>query len=506
MNSPDSYKTRLWPVHAGALAAFLSALGLAGVLWSFAEPQYQDALGYYVPYARHIFIDPTDLVFRMMPQIGHPPLHALAVAAAWWVGAPDLWGPHLVSLLAAIAVLYSLFQFTRLLAGPRAGVASVAVMLAVPLFQSQARIGTPEMLVAAFVAAAVLALARGKTLWAGVWLIGAVLTKETAAVVLPLLALWAVWDQIASNPEEPVRRAAVSALHVAGPPLAAIAGWVAFHLLAAGVFLQNAANPSGEQLSLDWLLSRANGQIQALTLVNGLLPLLIGGTIALVLLARPVLAGRFGRLVVLGLLPIVCYLPLHALVGFPLTRYMLPALPPLVAVLVSLLARKSGWFLVGVAALTVLFGLAMMWRVPGQYTDPEANLSYQRLVERDQAITSYVVGQARRNPRLVTVVSLLPDGGFPYSVEFSKPIGGYVDRAFTVLSRRPAAPCTYALVGAGDPPRPPPGRRRPCSTLLSKGRMECETGTVCANHDRQGEPLLSLDPPIRDRVGWGGGV
>lgn len=427
-----------------AAAAGIVAVGFAALSWR--DPSYGDALGFYVPYAHALYVDPTNLTFRL---VSHPPLPAFLIAAVWHIAGPSLWAPHLVTLSAFAATLGGSFTLARRIGGPWAGPSAVVVIAAVPVLESQARIATPEMVVAAFVVWAAVAASAGRWAVGGALLVGAALSKETSAVLFPVFAVLAAFEPHAATVRERVKHAVLIAL----PPLVAIGGWAIYYQLATGAYLSGGANPDRQAATPTYIVSRLGSRLHELVVFDGLGPIIViaaGATLVRWTRRRLDRAPEVW-LTALTVIPTIAYLLLHAVAGFPLARYMAPALPVLAAGMVGLVARSGRIILAVGIASTVALGLSQMTRSPGLYRDPEGNLTYRALMQRDEQLTAHVAQLAAADRR--PVVSTAPNNGYPYVGELSSPFLGYVTTPVRTVATA-AANCGYILISTQKPAGP----------------------------------------------------
>lgn len=481
-----------------ALTLLVGVLGLAGAAWSIGEPHYWDAGGFYVPLADSIYRH-GDLI---LGGDIHTPGHALVIVAGWLATGENVWVPHLVSLFPAGVVLWSSLRFVRRHEGGFAGLAVVAVLVSVPVFQSQARIAHPEMLVAACTSLAVLACAKERPGAAGGWLAAGAAAKFTAIAAAPGLALWYVWwsGRLGREPLSRRRKVRV-AMTIVAPAGLMLLAWFAYHTYETHGALFNSqhgftrnANPSDTPMTLMYFPRRTFGRLEQLLFPTALGPLILtalGG--AAFTWQRLRASGRF-PFVVLGVLPVVSYVVLLTFVGLPLPRYIVPALGPLACSLVIMSANWGRQWLATGTALSVALGLTLMWRTSASVDQldlahprnalplivllggvaivltvqrrsrlaitvgalaslvgfltawhgtrelaPESNLTYRYLLVRDQRVAAAVERAAARDPGVPVVTADLPFGTFPYSAYLAAPYLGWVGQSIHVEAQRPRA-------------------------------------------------------------------
>ena len=449
------------------------AVGLVGCLASLRTPPFGAAGGLYLPFAFSIYSHPGRLIADRADDFFsiHPPGHAILVALGWAVSGPGMVVPHLVNIAAAAVVLWATYRFVTRYADTRAGFCAVAILVAVPVFQAEARNPTPEMLVAALTSLAVLWLAEDRLLGAGLWLAAATVVKETALFVVPVFALWAVWSHFKSRDEQPTARGVMRVVGaVMLPSVAALAVWLVYYEIASdGVISEQGLDafhdPAGIVLPVGNVVRRGLGRLRQLAWTSALAPALAAAAIAagpaLYRHGRSALSAPWVRPATLAVVPAVSYLGALSLFGVPLARYMVPALAPLVAATVIVLFNFRPAWSVPAAATCAVLGLVLMWSTPSRLapTDPEGTLAYQHIVGRDQRVVEVVVDAIRDGKAAQATSRIRRDrysgrSRIVYLAHLERDYLGFVDKPVDFVPLEDAR-CPYVLIT--DASRPPGG-------------------------------------------------
>ncbi|MGH9344875.1 MAG: glycosyltransferase family 39 protein, partial [Terriglobia bacterium] len=181
-------------------------------------PYYWDEAGYYVPAAldfmRHGLLIPRDTL-----PTGHTPLVMVYLGAIWRLfGFSELVTRGAMILIAAATILAT-YALSRRVASREAGAWAAALLALSPLFFAQSSLVFLDLTAALFTTLALLfALDRR---WAAFALTAslAVLSKETAVVVLP-----AVWVWMLVRKERRIRAWAISMV-----PVIPLTAWALFY-------------------------------------------------------------------------------------------------------------------------------------------------------------------------------------------------------------------------------------------------------------------------------------
>jgi len=438
-------RSRLSPVLAG-VATFVALLVLHLPLLHL--PYFWDEAGYYVPAALD-FSRAGQLVPSSTLPVGHTPLVMVYLGLVWRVlGYSPLVTRAAIALMAA-AVLVVLYKLAREAAGREAALWSALLLALSPLFFAQSTLVHLDLTAALFTTLAVLFLLRGQ-LWlfaAGASL--AILSKETAVVLLPVAWLYTWKAQRRPVAGRWTRRAAAPLV----APLAVAAAWALYYHHATGYW-------TGNREYLSYNLYGTLSPVRIFwTFLRRAYELFVGGFNWLVVAAAAVglwwgrKRGPSGSAVVAndtcwrslvflaGGLIAVYLLLLSVVGGAVLPRYLLPVFPLfyLVAVawILRLPRRPARWVLSFVAASFV-----GAWFINPPCPFPyEDNLSYADFIRLHQQAAGFLEKQPGR-PRILTA--------WPATDELTEPRLGYVARRLEVVPIESFAPGDVAAARDGS--------------------------------------------------------
>jgi len=160
-------------------------------------PYFWDEAGYYVPAAWDTY-RAWELVPTSTMPTGHPPLMMVYLAVGW-----HLWGcspfvTRVAMVLIAAATVVATYALARRVAEREPATWGALLLAISPMFFAQSTLVYLDLPAALFTTLAVLALITGR-----IWLYAAtaslaVLTKETAVVLLPVAWAWACWQESGS--------------------------------------------------------------------------------------------------------------------------------------------------------------------------------------------------------------------------------------------------------------------------------------------------------------------
>jgi 4-amino-4-deoxy-L-arabinose transferase-like glycosyltransferase len=450
---PPPYKAASFLVRRilGPLAAFFALLFLH---YPFLRlPYYWDELGYYIPAAMDFYRSGQLIPSHTLPS-GHTPLVIIYLALAWrgFGFSPLVTRAAMIAL--AACTLTSIYALGRRVANREIGCWSVLLLALSPLFFAQSTLAHLDLAAGLFTLLALLALLDERPWRFALASTCAVLSKETAVVLLPLawIFLWRQHRRTASPLSGAECFAYIS-------PLVVLTGWIGFCHHASGFWLGNR-----EYLRYN-LYSTLNPARMLLTLlrrlyetfVGGFNWLLAAGAIAGIRRARsnrlnaaleqPVIPAKAGihpaeigkcivdkhlrstiprRFVFLGGGLIIAYLVMLSMVGGAvLPRYLLPIFPPLVLIAVILI-----WRLPRPAARSIMVLTAgcfvWAWFLNPPYPFPfEDNLAYADFIRLHQQAARFLEAQPG-DRRILTA--------WPASDELSHPFLGYVGQPLKVVA------------------------------------------------------------------------
>jgi 4-amino-4-deoxy-L-arabinose transferase-like glycosyltransferase len=390
-------------------------------------PYYWDEAGYYIPAAMDFFRSGQLVPVSTLP-IGHTPVVIIYLALAWRAFGFSPLATRAAMIAVAASTLAGVYALGRRVANREIGCWSVLLLALSPLFFAQSTLAHLDLAAGLFTLLAVLALLGGHPWRFALASTCAVLSKETAVVLLPVAWIFSWWQH---------RRGAGSlarawwAAYLA--PLVALAAWVGFYHHATGFW-------TGNREYLHYNLYSTLNPVRALlallrrlfeTFLGGFNWLLTAGAIAGVCWARrdsrnqPGL-GSLRRFLFLGGWLTVAYLLILSVVGGAvLPRYLLPVFPPLVVIAVILI-----WRLPRPAARAVMVFTAgcfvWAWFLNPPYPFPfEDNLAYADFIRLHEQAAELLEAQAGHQ-RILTA--------WPASDELTRPFLGYVRQPLNVVA------------------------------------------------------------------------
>src|ERR1035441_2743012 len=153
-------------------------------------PYFWDEAGYYIPSALDFYRSWSLTPHTTLPE-GHPPLVMIYLGLAWRLLGYSAWVTRAAMTLIATATVASLYVLARRIANPEIAVWSALLLALSPLFFAQSTLVHLDLAAALFTTLAVLFLLAEQF-----WLYAmaaslAILSKETAVVLLPVVWLYA---------------------------------------------------------------------------------------------------------------------------------------------------------------------------------------------------------------------------------------------------------------------------------------------------------------------------
>jgi 4-amino-4-deoxy-L-arabinose transferase-like glycosyltransferase len=411
-------------------------------------PYYWDEAGYYIPAALD-FLHSSQLVPSATLHTGHTPLVVIYLSLAWRVFGFSPLVTRAAMLVVAAATLAAVYAIGRRLGKREMAGWSVLLLALSPLFFAQSVLAHLDLAAGLFTLLALGALLGGRPWGFALASCCAVLSKETAVVLLPLAWLFVRWQRRRTAGR--VDRAWWLALLA---PLVLLFAWAGYYHHVTGFW-----TGSSEYLRYN-LYSTLNPVRVFLTLLRRLYQTFMGGFNWL--LAAAALAGiRFGRSARLGLVhneshPWAChsepnprdpergerspqfaffflgagltasYLLMLSLVGGAiLPRYLLPVYPPLVLMAVILIWRLPRPL---ARSIMVLVSTCFVWAwfINPPYPFPlEDNLAYADFVGLHQQAAQLIEAQV---PEIRVLTA------WPATDELTRPFLGYVRRPVRVVA------------------------------------------------------------------------
>jgi 4-amino-4-deoxy-L-arabinose transferase-like glycosyltransferase len=414
-------------------------------------PYYWDEAGYYIPAALDFFRY-GQLVPRITLPTGHTPLVIIYLALAWRAFGFSPLVTRAAMLVIAACTLAGVYALGRRVAHREIACWSVLLLALSPLFFAQSTLAHLDLAAGLFTLLALWALLDGHPWRFALAATCAVLSKETAVVLVPLAWLFAWWQRRRGTGS---RARAWWVAYLA--PLAALLVWAAFYHHAAGFW-------TGNREYLQYNLYSTLNPVRVLlallrrlyqTFLGGFHWLLTAGALAGIRWARrnkidaaletPVIPAKLvlresggagiqsaslGKCSVnflfLGGWLTAAYLVMLSLVGGAvLPRYLLPAFPPLVLIAVILI-----WRLPRAVARSIMVFTAgcfvWAWLLNPPYPFPfEDNLAYADFICLHEQAAQLLEARAG-NRRILTA--------WPATDELGHLYLGYVRQGLNVVA------------------------------------------------------------------------
>lgn len=415
-------------------ASVSTALGILHIPY-IGLPYFWDEAGYYIPAARDVYAGWNFVPVSTLPT-GHTPLVMTYLALAWRCFGVSAVVTRVALMLLAAGTVLATYALARRLVTREAAVWSALLLAVSPLFFAQSTLVFLDLPAALFTTLALLALVRGHLRWFALVASLAVLTKETAVVILPVAWVYAWQRARTSHPSpwpqaEPELKGQDTTLIARWFPLlipiAPLLAWTFYYHYKTGFWTGNA-----EYLQYN-LYTTLDPARFFWTVLRRLYEVFVAGCNWLITLGAvagwwwgrkrtrtDTRSGSFAQFtwVVGGLIGI--YVVLLSLVGGAvLPRYLLPVFPAFYVLGVGLMGRlpKIAFrSICGVAAA----GFIAAWFINPPYPFAyENNLAYADFIRLHQDAARYL--QARpAGERILT--------GWPATDELSRPFLGYVEK------------------------------------------------------------------------------
>jgi len=424
-------------------------------------PYYWDEAGYFIPAAMDFFRSWQLVPSSTLPS-GHTPLVIIYLALAWRAFGCSPLVTRMAMVVIAAGTLAGVYALGRRIADREIRCWSVLLLALSPLFFAQSTLAHLDLAAALFTLLALLALLEDHPAWFALASTAAVLSKETAVVLLPVAWAFSWWEH---------RRIPVSlarawwAAYLA--PLVALLAWAGFYHHATGFWTGNSyylhynlystLQPARVLLTLlrrlyetfaggfNWLLTAGAlagmrwGQRNRVgtALETPVIPAKAGSDSANCF-ETPVIPAKAGvhsanrpgpstlrRLFFLGGWLTVAYLVMLSVVGGAvLPRYLLPIFPPLVLIAVILiwrLPRPVARSVMALASGCFVWAWFLNPPYPFPYEDNLAYADFIRLHERAAQLLAVQAGERR----VLTA--------WPASDELAHPFIGYVSEPLKVV-------------------------------------------------------------------------
>jgi len=407
-------------VHVRSYAAFLAAFAaLVLILHApyFSLPYFWDELGQFVPAGLDILRHGWWVPHSATPNV-HPPAVMAYLALAWKIAGYSIAATRVAMLLIGAVAVYAAFllaiELSRNAPGAPAFIA-VALLMATPLFYTQAMMAQLDMPAMAFSAMALLLFLQRRYAWCAVACTALVLVKETGAIAPGLFGVWLLvrekrWRQ---------------ALYFTAPCIA-LAIWLIVLKRHTGYWLGDAGFA---HYNIGYALNPIRA---AATLGRRLYYLFIAEFrwIGLLAVAYAVRNTRIFR--TRGWTLAAAFCSLHILLvsflgGAELERYLLPVFPILYAA-IAIASETIPRGLRAPCRIVLAFGLlsGLFWNPP--YPFPyENNLAMVDFVRLQKSAAAYLEQTA---PGSVIATA------WPFSIALRRPDNGYVTRRFPIIETR----------------------------------------------------------------------
>ncbi|MGH9444531.1 MAG: ArnT family glycosyltransferase [Terriglobia bacterium] len=396
-------------------------------------PYFWDEAGYYIPaaldFCRHGWLIPRDT----LPS-GHTPLVMIYLGGLWRLFGFSQVVTRGAMILVAAATAVITYVLGRRVAGREVGIWSAILLALSPLFFAQSSLVFLDLTVACFTGLSVLFLLEERWRLFALSAVLAVMSKETAAVMLPVMWSFAFFRR---KERRTIAWIALTA------PAAALAGWAVYYHHFTGFWTGNAQYLQYNlysALTVAHVLRSLVARIAEI-FIQGFNWLLTAGAVIGFVWARrprraitdkaaepkdPIPQSRRFRVdfMILSVALGAGYVLMLSLVGGAvLARYVLPVMPLFMVFCVALIARlpphtAHAWFLAAAACFVAC------WFINPPYPFPyENNLSYVDFIRLHQAAARYLESLPG-NPVILTA--------WPATDELRQPFLGYVKRPLRV--------------------------------------------------------------------------
>ena len=156
-------------------------------------PLFWDELGVYGPGILHMFDQGPGLLPSALPpelSRGHPLLFYFLFAATLSVTGYSLTKLHLIALACTWLLVGAVYRVVARLQGPAAGLLAGLLLLVQPCMYALSGLALPEILLSFFLLQALYTFAERRYGWYLLWADLALLTKESALVMITATFLW----------------------------------------------------------------------------------------------------------------------------------------------------------------------------------------------------------------------------------------------------------------------------------------------------------------------------
>jgi 4-amino-4-deoxy-L-arabinose transferase-like glycosyltransferase len=440
-----------------ANSRLLFGLGFIGAFGAVALTHYPllrlpylwDEAGYYVPAALDFFRHGL-LVPQSTLTTGHTPLVSVCLALAWWMFGFSPLISRLTMVAFAAGTLVALYALGRAVAERETAFWACILLALSPLFFAQSTLAFLDLPAAFTTTLAVWALLRRHMAWFAMAASLAVLTKETAIVIVPVAIVFVCLFRKPPGKSTWVWLVA---------PVVTLGVWAVYYYHQTGFWTGNA-----EYLQYNLYSTLEPGRIAG-SLLRRLYQVFVAGfnwlLVAAALLGyRRMKAARAQKAAeetvtsnerpqsprkefffLVACLGAVYVAMLSVVGGAVLTRYLLPMFPCFYLALVLLVENLSRPLMRATFVLVVA-GFVVGWFVNPNYPFAyENNLSYVDFIRLHQQAAEWLSAQPG-TPRILTA--------WPATDELSHPELGYVKKPLRVVGVPGFAPPDFRNVPDGS--------------------------------------------------------
>jgi 4-amino-4-deoxy-L-arabinose transferase-like glycosyltransferase len=386
-------------------------------------PYFWDEAGYYVPAAWDVYRN-WDLVPTSTLPTGHTPLAMIYLALVWHIFEFSPFVTRAAMVLIAAGTVTVTYTLARRVADREPAVWAALLLAISPMFFAQSTVVYLDLPAALFTTLAVIALLDERLWWFALMASLAVMTKETAVVLLPVAWAYCWWR--ARN-----GRCATSSDWMATLlPLLPLAIWTLYYHHKTGFwtgnveYLQYNLYSTLSPARILWSLLRRMYEV----FVGGFNWVLVVGAVAGIWRGkkdshRDTEAQRRILLLAAGL--IAAYLLMLSVVGGAvLPRYLLPIFPVFFVASVELTWRLRRAVRRGVCAAAAAGFIAAWFINPAYPFAYENNLAYADFIRLHQEAAKFLASRPA-GERILTA--------WPATDELSRPMLGYVARPLNTV-------------------------------------------------------------------------
>lgn len=396
-------------------------------------PYFWDEAGFFVPAAHDLLLTGNLIPTTTAPN-GHPPLVMIWLALWWKLSNFTPAVTRTAMLLVAAFGLLGVWKLSARIANEKVALATTILSALYPVIFAQSSLAQLDVPVMTATIWAVYFYLNNRRLATVVTLFLAVLAKETALVVPMTIFAW----ELACPILERARKWKLCLNHYRWQetlslifPAVPLLLWYAYHHHRAGFVF----NP-------DFMRYNVNNTLTPLRIVIamgiriwhalGYMNLFVLTSAALVVSREPVIrdneterAAIDPKVKALFFVLIAAHVVAFAVIGgAALARYMVPVIPLVIVMAVSVLYRRVRWWAAWCALTGVAFVLALVFNPPWRIS-PEDNLAYSDFVHLHAAAATYL---QKEHANAVVLTA------WPGSDELNRPFLGYVKKPMTVVS------------------------------------------------------------------------